>query len=165
MTSRTRLLPALVASLALAVPSASRGADSPPAPAAKAQAAATSETPAPPADLKTPARATLENAAAFLGEWTLNLEGPNGPAAMAVVLKNNAGRIAGEVSSETQPAQTVSAFTRRGTALELRYTVDFEGTHIEGVVTLTSTNGTIAASVNLADGAFVMEGTATKKAK
>lgn len=165
MSSRTLLLPALVASLALAVPSASRGADSPPAPAATAQAAAVAETSAPPTDLKAPARATLENAAAFLGEWVLNLEGPNGPAAMALVLKNNAGRIAGEISSETQPGQTISEFTRRGTALELRYTFDFEGTHIEGVVTLTSDKGKMAASASFADGAFVMEGTATKKAK
>jgi hypothetical protein len=165
MNTRSLLLFALVASLALAAPSASLGADSPTASATKAPAAATAETPAPPADLKAPARATAENAAAFLGEWTLNLEGPNGPSVMSLALKNNAGRISGEISAATPPGQTISDFTRRATSLELRYTFELDGTHVEGVVTLTPDQGKMAASVSYAEGAFVMEGTATKKAK
>jgi hypothetical protein len=160
MSSRTLLLPVIIAGLALAVPFASRGADSPPAPVAAA-----SETHTQPADLKTPARATAENAAAFLGEWTLNLEGPNGPSVMSLALKNNAGRISGEISAATPPGQTISEFTRRATSLELRYTFELDGTHVEGVVTLTPDKGKMAASVSYAEGAFVMEGTATKKTK
>src|SRR4051794_25379377 len=34
----------------------------------------------------TPVKATPENAAAFLGDWTLNGEGPNGPVAMTLSL-------------------------------------------------------------------------------
>jgi hypothetical protein len=168
MKTPTLPLQVLAAVLTVALPAFARGAESAPAPVPAASSPATpaaKETPAQPADLKTPARATPENAAAYLGEWSLNLDSPNGPVAMSLALKNNAGRVGGELSSEMQPAQAFSEITRRGTGLELKYTFDYQGTHLEGVVNLTPDNGKMLATISIAEGAYVMEGTAARKTK
>ncbi len=155
------IVPAVIAAFAgPALPVAA--ADTPAAPAATV--AAPQAAPAAPADLKTPAPATPENAAAFLGIWTLSLEGANGAAALDVTLKNEAGKIAGELSSEIQANQKFSEIIRQGTGLVMRYTFDYQGNAVDAEVSLTPAGDKMNAKASFAGGAFVMDGTAAKKA-
>jgi hypothetical protein len=161
----SRLPPALVLTcLGLAsVAPVAFGAEAPKAAEPKTPAAAS--VPAAPADLKAPTPATPENAAAFLGAWNLALEGPNGAAAMTLSLKNDAGKITGELASEMMETQKFAEIIRSGTGLIMRYSFDYQGMAIDAEAKLTPAGDKTTATVSFAGGAFIMDGTATKQAK
>src|SRR5215204_4438456 len=50
-----------------------------------------------PGAVQAAAQATAADAVPFLGEWTLNLEGPNGPAVFDLTLKVDADKVVGEM--------------------------------------------------------------------
>ena len=158
------LRPVLASALfALAVTAS--GADAPKAAKPKASAAPTkSDAPTAPADLKAPVAATPENAATYLGNWDLALEGPNGAAAMKITLKSEAGKVVGEMSSEMMETQKFAEVIRSGTGLILRYNFDYQGMAIDAEAKLTPAGDKVNASVSFAGGAFMMDGTATKQA-
>jgi hypothetical protein len=127
----------------------------PPAQAAPAAPAA----PAPSA----PAAATPENAAPFLGDWTLSTTGSNGPATTALSIKVDAGKVTAEVSSEAQGRIAVTDIKKAGPALTLSYGFDYQGMAIPVVITLTPAAEQVTAVFDFANGAYQMSGTATKK--
>jgi hypothetical protein len=111
------------------------------------------------------AAATPDSAAAFLGDWTLTTQGPNGPGTFAVSVKVDAGKVVGEISSEVQPRQPITDISTSGPGLVLKYVFDYQGTAVPVVVTLTPAKEKVDAQLDFADGAYVMTGTATKNAK
>jgi hypothetical protein len=124
-------------------------------------AAPAAQTPAAPA--AAPAAATPQSAAAFLGDWTLATQGPNGPTNFDLSIKSDAGKLVAEIASDVQAKQTISTITKTDTGLVLRYGFDYQGMAIPAVVTLTPAGDKIGAQIDFADGAYVLEGTATKK--
>jgi hypothetical protein len=120
----------------------------------------------PPTD-KSPAvaAATPESAAAFLGDWTLATQGPNGPGTFALSVKADAGKVTAEISSEVQSRQQVTDISTSGTSLVLKYVFDYQGNPVPVVVTLTPDKDKVGAQLDFADGAYVMTGSATKKEK
>ena len=133
-----------------------RGAAAQAAPAAPASSAA-------PAASGAPAPATPESAAAFLGDWTLTEEGPNGPATFVLAVKAKDGAVGAEISSEMQPLQQITDVTVSGTSLILKYMFDYQGTPVPVVVTLKPADDKVGAQLDFADGAYLMTGTAAKK--
>jgi len=119
--------------------------------------------PAAQAAAATPAPATPESAAAFMGDWTITAEGANGPATFALAVKNTDGKVGAEISSEMQPLQAITDVTMSGTNLVLKYLFDYQGTPVPVVVTLKPADDKVAADLDFADGAYQMAGTATKK--
>jgi hypothetical protein len=131
---------------------------------AQAPAAAPAQTAAPAAPAAAPANAaTAENAAAFLGDWTITAEGANGPATFALSVKAGEGKVTAEISSEMQPLQTITDVTKNDTSLVLRYMFDYQGMAVPVVVTLKPADGKVGAQLDFADGAYQMMGTAEKK--
>ncbi len=111
----------------------------------------------------TPAAATPEAAAAFLGDWTITAEGANGPATFALSVKVDNGKVGAEISSDMQPLQAITDITTSGTSLVLKYMFDYQGTPVPVVVTLKPADDKVGAQLDFADGAYQMTGTATKK--
>jgi hypothetical protein len=109
---------------------------------------------------------TAAEAAPFLGEWTLALEGPNGPGTFGLVLRNEKEKVIGEISSEaigTQPLKELSLVKK---SLVSSYSFTWEGTPVDAVVSLTpGEDGKMAAQIDFAGGAYLMNGTAAKKDK
>ncbi|MEO8522168.1 MAG: hypothetical protein ABI603_12440 [Acidobacteriota bacterium] len=106
------------------------------------------------------------DAAPFLGEWTLALEGPNGPAAFTLAISAVGDNVAAEISSEMLEKQPISTIALRGKSLDLAYSFLYEGNAVDAVVSLTpDQDGKTAAQIDFAGGAYVMNGTATKKEK
>ena len=109
---------------------------------------------------------TAAEAAPFLGEWTLALEGPNGPGTFGLVLRNEKEKVIGEISSEaigTQPLKELSLVKK---SLVSSYSFTWEGTPVDAVVSLTpGGDGKMAAQIDFAGGAYVMNGSAAKKDK
>ena len=119
------------------------------------------QTPPPP----TVAAATPENAASFVGDWTVTAEGPNGPGTFALSVKADAGKLTAEISSEVQGKQPITELLTKGTSLILKYGFDYQGNPVSVVVTLTPSADKVLVEMDFADGAYVMTGTATKKPK
>ena len=109
---------------------------------------------------------TPADAAPFLGEWTLALQGPNGPGAFGLTVKVDGDKVLGEISNEMMPAQAISKISKVDKSLVLSYTFPWEGNPIDAVVSLMpGDEGKMAAQIDFAGGAYTMNGTATKKEK
>jgi hypothetical protein len=109
---------------------------------------------------------TPQQAAPFIGDWTLALQGPNGPGTFNVSLKVEKEKVVGEVSSDQLPKLPVTSLSLADKSLVLGYSFTWEGNPVEAVITLTpGTEGKTAAQIDFAGGAYVMTGTATKKEK
>ena len=107
---------------------------------------------------------TAEEAAPFIGEWILKLEGPNGPGTFELTIKVEKEKVAGEIATETMATQKISEVSKADTSLVLGYSFEYEGSPVSAVVSLTpAADGKMNAQISFADGAYVMSGTATKK--
>ena len=72
-----------------------------------------------------------EDAAKFMGAWTLGMETPQGAMAMNLTLKDDAGKVVGSITSDMAPeAQAITDVSKAGEALVLKYMLDFQGTPI-----------------------------------
>ena len=129
---------------------------------AVAPALAFAQSPAPAA--AAPAAITPADAKPYLGDWTLTGESQMGPFVMSLSMKVDAGKVVATLSSEMQPATTVTDITKVGTGIVLRYSVSFDGNAIPVVVTLATKADKLDATLSFADGAFEMAAVGTKAA-
>jgi hypothetical protein len=125
----------------------------------------------------TPAVAAPEQAAAapsiapgdlapFVGDWTLTLSGPNGPASMDLSVKTEKDKPAADLTSEAMPKQTISDFSMAAKTLVMGYSFTWEGNPVSAVISMTpAADGPMKAQIDFAGGAYVMTGTAAKKDK
>jgi hypothetical protein len=119
------------------------------------------QTPAPAAPTMAPA--TPDNAAAFLGDWTLSTTGSNGTSAAALSIKVDAGKVTAEITSETQGRIAITDIKKAGPALILSYGFDYQGMAVPVVLTLAPAAEKMTATFDYANGAYEAVGTATKK--
>ena len=109
---------------------------------------------------------TAADAAPFMGEWTLNLEGPNGPAVFDLVIKTDADKVVGEIKSEQMAPTTITDIAKSDKGLVLKFSFDYQGNQVAAVVTMTpAPDGKTGAQIDFADGAYVLTGIAVKKEK
>ena len=120
----------------------------------------------------TPARASVQpvqvsptDAAPFLGDWTLTLQGPNGPGIFDLAVKVDKEKVVGEIASQQMAAQAITDITKVDKALVLNYSFNYEGNPVSATVTLSPSADKIVAQIDFAGGAYVMSGTAAKKEK
>ena len=109
---------------------------------------------------------TPADAAPFIGDWTLTLQGPNGPGTFALSLKVEKDKVTGEISSEQLPKQPIRDISIVEKTLILGYSFTWEGNPVSAVVSLTpAADGKTTAQIDFAGGAYIMSGTATKNEK
>ncbi len=112
------------------------------------------------------AQVTAADAAPFIGEWTLALQGPNGPGAFDLTVKVEKEKVVGEITNAEVPTQAITDVTKADKSLVLAYSFDYQGNAVPAVVSLTpAADGKMSAQIDFAGGAYVMSGTATKKEK
>jgi hypothetical protein len=117
-----------------------------------------------PASAQTGSQVTAAEAAPFLGEWTLALQGPNGPGTFELSVKADKEKVSGEISSDALPRQAIREISLVKTSLILGYTFTWEGNPVDAAVSLTPADGgKLNAQIDFAGGAYVMSGTASKK--
>jgi len=104
--------------------------------------------------------------ASFIGEWTLALDGPNGPGTFGLSVKLEKDKVSAELSSETVGTSGITSITKADKTLVLGYSFLYEGNSVDAVIRLTpASDGKTTAQIDFAGGAYVMSGTATKKEK
>ena len=105
------------------------------------------------------------DAGAFMGSWSLMLDSPQGAFEQTLVLKDEAGKVIGEISNQMQPGvQKVTDVSKKGDDLVLKFAGDFQGNAFDATITMTP-DGTDKAKVtfDVNGGQFTMSGTGTKK--
>ena len=108
---------------------------------------------------------TAAEAAPFLGEWTLNMQGPNEPAVFDLTVKVAEAKVVGEIMSVAMPLTTITDVGRTDKSLLLRFSFDYQGNAVPAVVTLTpAAESKLTAQIDFAGGAYLMTGTGEKKA-
>jgi hypothetical protein len=111
-------------------------------------------------------QATAADAAPFVGDWSLTLQGPNGPGTFDLSVKVEGEKVLAEIASEQLPKQPITSITMADKTLVLGYSFTWEGNPVEAVVSLTpAAEGKTTAQIDFAGGAYVMTGTAAKKDK
>jgi hypothetical protein len=111
-----------------------------------------------------PPQVAPADATPFVGEWTLQLEGPNGPATFALNVKVEKDKVLGEITAPGSDPNPITDVTKSDKSLLLSYTFDYQGNDVFTVVSLTpGPEDKTSAQIDFANGAYVMTGTATKK--
>jgi hypothetical protein len=111
-----------------------------------------------------PVPATPAEAAPFLGDWTLTLQGPDRAAAFDLTVKLEGEKVVGEISAAEVPKQFVPEAWMVEKTLRMRYSFDYQGSPVDGVISLTPAADKVGAQIDFANGAYLMNGTAAKKA-
>jgi hypothetical protein len=107
---------------------------------------------------------TAADAAPFVGEWTLALQGPNGPGTFELSVKVEKEKVSGEITSDAVPTRAIRDMSLVNKSLVLGYTFTWEGNAVDAVVSLTPADGgNMTAQIDFAGGAYVMTGAAVKK--
>ena len=105
------------------------------------------------------------DAGMFMGAWTLALDTPQGNFEQSLVLKDEAGKVIGEMSSEMTPdVQKVTDVSKKGDDLILKFAGNFQGNPFDATITMTP-DGTdkVKVAFDVNNGMFTMNGTGTKK--
>ncbi len=109
---------------------------------------------------------TAADAAPFVGEWTLDLQGPNGPGAFDVIVKVEKEKVTGEITGGTIATQPFADVSKADQSLLLSYSFTWENNPVDAVVKLTpAPEGKMNAQIAFASGAYIMTGSATRKEK
>jgi hypothetical protein len=112
------------------------------------------------------AQVTAVDASPFIGDWTLDLQGPNGPGAFDLTVKVEKEKVVAEITGETTATQPITDVAKADKSLVLSYSFMYEGNPVDAVVRLTpGAEGKMNAQIAFAGGAYVMSGNATKKEK
>jgi len=112
------------------------------------------------------AQLTAADAAPFIGDWTLDLQGPNGPGAFNLTVKVEKEKVVAEITGETTATQPITDVNKDDKSLVLSYSFNYEGNAVDAVVRLTpAAEGKMNAQISFASGAYIMSGNATKKEK
>jgi hypothetical protein len=111
------------------------------------------------------AQLTPADAGAFMGSWTLTLDSPQGAFEQSLVLKDEGGKVVGEMSSQMQPdVQKVTDVTKDGGNIVLKFAGNFQGNPFDAAITLAPDgDDKCKVTFDINGGQFTMNGTGAKK--
>ena len=107
------------------------------------------------------------DAADFMGVWTLSLDSPQGPFEQALTLKDEGGKVIGEMTNQMQPeVQKVTDVSIAKGDLVMKFAGNFQGNPFDAVITMTP-DGADKAKVlfDVNGGQFSMSGTGARTKK
>lgn len=111
------------------------------------------------------AQVAVADAQAFMGQWTLPLETPQGALSMTIHVEDREGNVAARLEAEAPMGpQAIQTVSKSGDSLVLAYAIDFGGQSAPVSITLTPAGENLGAVMSFADGQFTLNGTATRAA-
>ena len=114
---------------------------------------------------KAEAQLAPADAGAFMGSWTLALDTPQGNFEQSLMLKDEGGKVVGEMTSQMAPdTQKVTDISKKGDDLILKFQGNFQGNPFDAVITMTPDGSDkCKVSFDVNSGMFTMSGVGTKK--
>jgi hypothetical protein len=110
-----------------------------------------------------PAAVTAAQAAPFMGDWTVSLNGDMGPAVFNLSFSSVAGKVQAKVSSAQQAEVVVTNITAQDKSLVLQYSFDYQGNDVPVVIVVTPDGEKVKANFDFANGAYTVSGPGEKK--
>ena len=108
----------------------------------------------------------VADAAAFMGDWELGLDTPQGSMTMTLKLADASGKVGATLTAEAGPVPGTTNITDVAVdkdQLVLKYELNFQGMAIPAQITLVPVGDKWKANFDFASGQFVVDGTAVKK--
>ncbi len=109
-----------------------------------------------------PASVPASEAEAFLGAWTLSVDVDGQMLNLDLVIREQDGALAGDVTSELGYS-SISRFSRRAESLVMGYTAEMNGESFPVVLTMTPTAEGADLEVDAAEGSFFTRGKGVRK--
>jgi hypothetical protein len=111
------------------------------------------------------AQAGLDSSQAqgFLGTWSVSFDSPQGAFVMDIAIVDSSGKVTATVSNDMMGTQDVTDISRADANLVLRYEMDVQGQTAPIALTLMPAGDGVTATMDFADGMYVMDGTGSKK--
>ena len=104
------------------------------------------------------------DAGAFMGNWTMSMESPQGPFEQELALKDKDGKVIGELTNAVMAPTTITDITKSGTDLVMKYEGNYQGNSFAATLTMSPEGANKAKVVfDVNGGTFTMSGSATKK--
>lgn len=110
-----------------------------------------------------PVPVTAAEAAPFLGDWTLTMQGPDRAASFDLTVKVEGEKVVGEISAAEMAKEFVPEAWMAEKAFRMRYSFNYQGNPIDAIISLTPAADKVDAQIDFANGAYLMTGTAAKK--
>ncbi len=101
----------------------------------------------------------------FMGVWTIMLDSPQGSFEQTLTLKDEGGKVVGEMTNQMTPdAQKITDVSKAAADLVLKFAGNFQGNPFDAVLTITP-DGDDKAKVlfDINGGQFSMNGAGTRK--
>jgi type 1 glutamine amidotransferase len=105
---------------------------------------------------------TPAQAAPFIGDWTAPIASQLGPSTYAISVKVSNDKVVATITPGIFPPTAASDISLSGQNLFLKFTSDFQGMAIPGLVAMTPKGQEMLLTISLLDGQLEMAGTATK---
>jgi mono/diheme cytochrome c family protein len=107
---------------------------------------------------------TAAQAGSFLGDWVMTVAMGGNQMTSLVSVKADGGKVTATVTPEGQAPITNTGVSMAGNSLVIRYSIDFQGTPISTVLTLTPQGDVLRTNMAVMDGQYEMAGMAAKRA-
>ena len=102
-------------------------------------------------------------AKAFIGDWTLTIEGRRGPQERPLSIKDEGGKVAAELGGGRGGPVAISDISMSGADLVMKWSQQGPNGDIPVVMTLTMKDGGLVVKQDMAGGQFTQNGTGKKK--
>src|SRR3954471_21945275 len=111
---------------------------------------------------------TAAQIAPFLGDWVVTATMGANQMTSTLSVKNDGGKPTATITPEGQSAVPITGIVASGSSLVVRYTLDFGGSPIQTVMTLTreaaaGAAGPLRVQMSIMDGQYEMSGMAAKQ--
>jgi hypothetical protein len=101
----------------------------------------------------------------FIGVWSVMLDTPQGSFEQTLTVKDDAGKVVAEISSQMQPeAQKITDVSKAGANLVLKFSGDFQGNPFDAAITVTPDGADkVKVMFDINGGQFTMAGAGIRK--
>jgi len=99
----------------------------------------------------------------YLGTWSISFQSPQGEFVMDLALTDASGKVAAQISNDMMGTQDITDISLSGANLVLKYEIDAQGQIAPVALTLVPQGDMVSATMDFADGMFVMDGSGSKK--
>ena len=106
----------------------------------------------------------VAQAQSYIGTWELSFQSPQGDFMMDLALTDASGKVAAQITNDMMGTQDISDISLSGANLVLKYEIDAQGQIAPVALTLVpQQGGMVNATMDFADGMFIMDGSGAKK--
>ena len=103
------------------------------------------------------------DAGPVLGDWSVTLDGPMGPLTMTMAMSDNNGVLAAKIDGGELAVGEINDIAKKDNQIVMNFEAEAQGMKLPSTMTLTPEGDKLKVKFDLMNGAFSMDGMASKK--